>query len=637
MSYNRYHNLRTIEVSNFKSIRRAQIDLAPLTVVVGANSSGKSSLLQVVLAISQAVRSGEETTHFPLNGDYAAFGNFGETLRVGTANEEKAIGIRVVVLEHSSRFHHRSADKPEEVADKTMPLLEWQLELVGPEEPQQGHALLSAVQLSLYELDGQGDKKHSFDYELTDMTDTDLENASSIVPVMGSYHSPYRDSDRVVLAAGRAAIYTDDSDREFAVDAVDLVGCLPQVSYKKTDLTTVVIRRWWEWAERERERRRMAETSVESSTGSLYAQRPEAAISRVLDSLNAMIDRFRDQVVNSDDWPMSRHHHLLELDDLLREWLSETEDTTELVDAIMAHDDLSADSLIARLHAEEQSASTMPVEVFYDENSDELFEYMWSVRDLGRYFHGRVKFLGPLREEPRTRYEPKQQQLDLGVTGKYTAAVLYSNSARRVLSFDEHGETRRIELIEAVNEWLAELGLARAAYVEDQGRLGIKLDVIPVDSAHRVDLTSVGVGVSQILPVIVLCLLAMPGDLLVLQQPELHLHPALQQRLGDFFLACAKSGRQLLVETHSEHLVNRLRRRVADPSGWAEDLVSLVFAEQHEGITEYRSSTVNAYGGVDDDWPSGFFDVATDEAQALVATSIAKRSQRHSEASVEDS
>jgi predicted ATPase len=141
-------------------------------------------------------------------------------------------------------------------------------------------------------------------------------------------------------------------------------------------------------------------------------------------------------------------------------------------------------------------------------------------------------------------------------------------------------------------------------------------------------LTAVGVGVSQVLPVLTLCLLSDPGSLIILEQPELHLHPATQQLLADFFLACARSGRQLLVETHSDHLVSRIRRRIAeDRSGVVKELATIVFAEQHpaEG-TSYRPIEVSDYGSVED-WPEGFFDQAATEAQAILKEAVARRKE----------
>ena len=113
---------------------------------------------------------------------------------------------------------------------------------------------------------------------------------------------------------------------------------------------------------------------------------------------------------------------------------------------------------------------------------------------------------------------------------------------------------------------------------------------------------------------------------MILEQPELHLHPLMQQKLADFLLACTRSGRQIIVETHSEHLVNRLRLRVAeDTSSSTGELVGLLFAEQIEGETRYRSSTVNALGGLDSDWPTGFLDVGSNDIGGLLHAALQKR------------
>jgi len=156
--------------------------------------------------------------------------------------------------------------------------------------------------------------------------------------------------------------------------------------------------------------------------------------------------------------------------------------------------------------------------------------------------------------------------------------------------------------------------------------MGIGLRVTPQGLDRDVDLTAVGVGVSQVLPVILLCLLAAPGTVVILEQPELHLHPRLEQKLADFLLACVRSGRQLVVETHSEHLVNRLRYRVAsDPTDETHELIRLVFAESEQGMTTYREPEITTYGGLGEDWPEGFLDLGAREAQDLVRESLAKR------------
>ena len=187
-------------------------------------------------------------------------------------------------------------------------------------------------------------------------------------------------------------------------------------------------------------------------------------------------------------------------------------------------------------------------------------------------------------------------------------------------------ELGKVDLVDGLQRWLRKLGVIDEVAVEARGRAGVSVEVRPPDLDRRVDLTSVGVGISQVLPVLVVCLLADPGDLVLLEQPELHLHPALQMRLADFLLACVESGRQIIVETHSENLVNRLRRRVAeDDTSDTAGLVRVVFAERNaEGHTTFRPSDINPMGGLSQDWPDGFLDLGARDAQKLLRAGLAK-------------
>ena len=140
-------------------------------------------------------------------------------------------------------------------------------------------------------------------------------------------------------------------------------------------------------------------------------------------------------------------------------------------------------------------------------------------------------------------------------------------------------------------------------------------------------LTNVGVGVSQLLPVIVLCLYSQPGQVVLLEQPELHLHPALQQKLADFLLAMSKSGRQIIVETHSEYLITRLRMRtVQDPS--ITNLFKIIFAENDgQTGTKYNPVEVDENGSLET-WPEGFFDEATSDIETMVRILVDKQKNK---------
>ena len=150
-----------------------------------------------------------------------------------------------------------------------------------------------------------------------------------------------------------------------------------------------------------------------------------------------------------------------------------------------------------------------------------------------------------------------------------------------------------MSLLKAVQEWGRHLGLLQTIRAVQEAKLGNTIKVKSEELNKEVPLDAVGVDVSRLLPVLVLCLLSEPGSMILLEQPELHLCPALQQRLADFLIAAVRSGRQLIVETHSEYIVSCLRRRIAEDTSGEDALLSMskvMLAERDSqtGITTYR-------------------------------------------------
>jgi predicted ATPase len=149
------------------------------------------------------------------------------------------------------------------------------------------------------------------------------------------------------------------------------------------------------------------------------------------------------------------------------------------------------------------------------------------------------------------------------------------------------------------------------------------------DQPH--DLTHVGVGVSQVLPIVVSCLLASRDTTLIFEQPELHLHPMVQERLADFFLAMALMGKQCVLETHSEYLINRIRFRAAAAEGSQMlETIQIYFAEKKQNQSTFRPIVVNEYGAILD-WPEGFFDQSQTEAENIIREATRKRKQQQKE------
>ena len=152
------------------------------------------------------------------------------------------------------------------------------------------------------------------------------------------------------------------------------------------------------------------------------------------------------------------------------------------------------------------------------------------------------------------------------------------------------------------------------------------INQVKVDSLGiKLDLTDVGFGVSQILPIIVECLRMAEGETIILEQPEIHLHPSLQSKLADFFICMAKSGKNLVVETHSEHFIYRLCLRIAqEESNDTRNLINILFVSCDE---ENKSSIakpieINKYGEIEN-WPVGFFD--ENDSRDLISATLKKR------------
>jgi predicted ATPase len=237
-----------------------------------------------------------------------------------------------------------------------------------------------------------------------------------------------------------------------------------------------------------------------------------------------------------------------------------------------------------------------------------------------KWFGEYLYHIGPLRAAPQPLYELPlaASEVSVGRNGEFTAAILSAHGKRRVLSPNPAGgPARRKSLTDAVNEWVQFLDLLASVRVVERGKLGYELHLAIEGVDVDLDLTTVGVGVSQALPIIVLGLIAPPGSLLLFEQPELHLHPDVQANLGDFFLALSRTGRQLIVETHSEYLVNRLRRRAAedDESDIPEE-VRLFFFERDGARSSVQAGRIGPRGGMQG-WPRGFFDTASREVEAI--------------------
>ena len=215
----------------------------------------------------------------------------------------------------------------------------------------------------------------------------------------------------------------------------------------------------------------------------------------------------------------------------------------------------------------------------------------------------RILYLGPLREHPRPRYtwdgdHPK----GIGQDGKKAISALLS------------GRVRHFSIDEQILKWLQQLELINSydlRPLSDTGR-DYEFLVKQYKGGPEVRLTDIGFGVSQVLPVLILCYYAPEGSILILEQPEAHLHPKVQTELADVLIDVVENRNvQIILESHSEYLLSRLQRRIAEKEIAATD-TALYFCEIKDGTSEIEQLNVDEYGNIRN-WPQDFFGDVTGE------------------------
>ena len=160
-----------------------------------------------------------------------------------------------------------------------------------------------------------------------------------------------------------------------------------------------------------------------------------------------------------------------------------------------------------------------------------------------------------------------------------------------------------------VAEWLVRLGLIHDFGVVPvaEGSNLYQVWLRKTEASSRVLITDVGFGISQILPVITLCYYVPQGSTILLEQPEIHLHPSVQAGLADVLIdAMRVRNLQIIVESHSEHLLRRLQRRIAEGDHVTASDVALYFCRFDGDRSVLDPLELDSYGNIRN-WPKDFF------------------------------
>lgn len=238
----------------------------------------------------------------------------------------------------------------------------------------------------------------------------------------------------------------------------------------------------------------------------------------------------------------------------------------------------------------------------------------------------RVIYLGPVRQLARRHYTwDGVAPSTLGDDGDKAIEALIASGL-----LAKKGKPGG-QLFHDTAEWLSKMGLATGLEINRLGSSAL-YEIIVVGDQSRSNLKDVGVGVSQVLPVIVACLYAAPGHIVIVEEPESHLHPLAQSVLAELFAKVATNrGIQVIAETHSEHLFRRVQTLIAKGEITASQC-SPYFVEREGHQASLRSLEVDPYGRILN-WPDKFFGDSLGETKAQTELMLAKlKEQRRKDA-----
>lgn len=617
-------------VKNFKSIaNKTKLEFAPLTIFAGANSSGKSTIIQSILMVTQTIQNSVSTKSIVLNGHIIKLGIFSDILSNNSTGDDISIEFKITpekdekedleygffdvdqqIKELSCEFSFSSkAEGKQEILQLQPQLLESRMKVVylndSEDEDQDDyelevHIVKSKEEQSLKLTRYQLDKSKMSQSELTAL------NYDVVSPKKSNKYGNFTRRPRIGDFIGATLHHFLPSNLVLRYDRVE--------EENSTALEVLLNPRYLD----ERIGRGQKIWSNEEIKSFVVA-----AIDEIIDENPTPPDQNRFEAFYKAKSNLREEFSLLNLKKCY---------VGPMYSSLLTQKfDQKKEELRELISKNKDPEYAIDVQNYSDER-----------QFVESFFKQKIEYLGPLRDEPKPVYplQGSADPKDIGFKGENTAAVLDIHKDMEVeyikpenVSAKSHERViTRGPLLNAVLDWLSYMGIADNVKTADQGKLGHGMQIIFDGSSHFHDLTHVGVGVSQVLPILVLSLLAERDATLIFEQPELHLNPRVQTRLGDFFASMVFVNKQCIVETHSEYLINRLRYLVATSDG--EELsskINMYFVEKEDNKSIYNSVKINQYGTITE-WPKGFFDENESNASAILQAAMEKKSKYKSKA-----
>jgi len=532
--------IHTWRLKNFKSIKGSmeQLELSDLNVFAGINSSGKSTLIQSILLVSQSLLGPNEEIPLMLNGDLVSLGSFEDVWNNGDISQP----LEIEFIVSSPEFDNARA-----YYNLTF-------------EAATNNSQLSTVNIKNALL-GWAEERYPDDFSELEIT----RQGDDLIITYASEET----EEEIQRELTNRALTLDNAKirlKYFIPDGIAVRGRKSVDDFTWVDLFT--------------------DPLSEKSEDYLSVDKDQIP-DNIYTILIKTIENLGLPHIPSNPIRFLRNKNKTFFE-RYREWFKrlKTDDSDKL----------------RKLLANDRSGTTIEYTDWFNPNALSKLGQL-----VENYFKTKVRYLSANRIPPTLLFKltPPIEWAEVGIDGHNVASALNEYGTHTITYWDPtQKKIAEQSLLEATLTWMQHLGLVDSLSTKSENKLGISLYLTTEGVTRPLDLTSVGFGTSQVLPIIVQGLLTPAGGTFIVEQPEVHLHPKLQSKLAYFFYALTKANVQCIVETHSDHIINQLRVLVAE-----EDIrkhIRIYFAQRDIASgTKFEKVVLGRNGNIQN-WPADF-------------------------------